>query len=80
MKALSFHWELMLSKGAYGYDLQSQGDILKRVAKAYDDGLLTTLVSEQHTLSVKSLIAAHEKLESGKSIGKISLVVGDDIQ
>ncbi|KAK6378530.1 hypothetical protein LTR64_001917 [Lithohypha guttulata] len=80
MKALSFHWEVMLSKGVYNYDLESQGDILKRVAKAYDDGLLTTLVVEQHTLSVKSLIAAHEKLEAGTSIGKIALTVGDDIQ
>lgn len=80
MKALSFHWELMLSKGAFGYDLQSQGDILARVAKAYDAGLLNTVMSEQHQLSVTNLVAAHEKLESGKAIGKISLLVGDDIQ
>lgn len=78
-KSLSFHWEFMLGKGMYNTDLQSQGDILKKVAELYNNGVLTSLVSEQYTLSVANLIKAHEKLESGKSIGKISLKVEGDI-
>jgi len=80
MKQLSFHWEVMLSKGALQYDLESQGDILARAAKLYDEGVLTTLLTASEVLSVKSLITAHEKLESGKAIGKLGFVVPDHIE
>ncbi|KAF2766386.1 NAD(P)-binding protein [Teratosphaeria nubilosa] len=80
MKSLSFTWELMLCKGVYNYDLESQGAILKQVAELYDAGRLTSLVSEKETLSVANLVKAHEKLESGMAIGKIAFEVGDDIQ
>ena len=80
MKALSFHWELMFSKPVFKYDEESQGDILRRAAELFDRGDLVSLETERDVLSVKSLIKAHEKLESGKSIGKIAFEVGDDIQ
>lgn len=80
MKALSFHWELMLSKGVHGYDLESQGDILRRAAALFDSGDLVSIETERFPLSVESLRKAHEKLESGKMIGKTGLEVGDDIQ
>lgn len=80
MKSLSFTWEMMLCKGVYSYDLESQGEILRQVGQYYDQGRLSSLVAEQHTLSVASLVKAHEKLESGKMIGKLVLTVGDDIE
>lgn len=79
MKSLTFTWELMLSKTVYGNNLESHGRILKTVAQLFDDGTLVSLVTETDTLSVEGLIKAHEKLESGKSIGKLSLKVDDDI-
>lgn len=79
MKALTFSWELMFTKGAFQIDLQSQGDILARVAKLFDAGVLTSLVTESSELSVKNLVKAHEKLESGKTIGKIAFSIGDDL-
>lgn len=80
MKALSFHWELMLSKGVHQYDLESQGDILKRAAELFDSGDLVSIETERYPLSVENLRKAHEKLESGKMIGKTGLEVGEDIQ
>ena len=80
MKQLSFRWELMLSKSVFQYELESQGDILQRASKLYDDGTLIGLENERSVLSVENLINAHEKLESGKAIGKIGLEIKDDIQ
>lgn len=79
LKALTFCWEMMFSKGAFQTDLQSQGDILAEVAKLYDAGMLNNLVTESSELSVKTLVQAHEKLESGKTIGKIAFTVGSDL-
>ncbi|KAI5366360.1 Putative GroES-like superfamily, alcohol dehydrogenase, alcohol dehydrogenase, zinc-binding type 1 [Septoria linicola] len=80
MKALSFHWELMFSKAVHKHDEESQGEILRRAATLFDRGDLISIETERHVLSVRSLIEAHEKLESGKSIGKIGLEIGDDIE
>lgn len=80
MKALSFHWELMFSKGVHKVNMESQGDILKRAAELFDAGVLISLEKERDVLSVQSLVKAHEKLESGKAIGKTGLEVGEDIQ
>ncbi|KAF7195178.1 Zinc-type alcohol dehydrogenase-like protein [Pseudocercospora fuligena] len=80
MKALSFHWELMFSKGVHKVNMESQGDILKRAAELFDAGGLISLETERDVLSVQSLVKVHEKLESGKAIGKTGLEVGEDIQ
>ena len=80
MKQLSFHWELMLSKSAFQYELESQGAILKRAAELYDEGILTSTMTESHVLSVANLVNVHDKLESGKAIGKIGLEIQEDIQ
>lgn len=79
MKSLSFTWELMLCRTVYGNDMECQGEILRKVGQLYDQGVLKSLVTETDSLSVENLRRAHEKLESGKSIGKISLRVPGDI-
>jgi zinc-binding alcohol dehydrogenase family protein len=79
LKQISFHWEVMLSKGMYQYELESQGEILRRAAGLLEDGTLKGLCTEREELSVAALVRAHEKLESGKAIGKIGLSIGEDI-
>jgi NADPH:quinone reductase-like Zn-dependent oxidoreductase len=69
----------MLSKGVYQYELESQGEILRRAAGLLEDGTLKGLCTEREELSVEALVRAHEKLESGKAIGKIGLSIGEDI-
>lgn len=78
-KSLSFHWEFMLAKGSAGVMLESQGRILKQVAKLIDQGVLKPTVTQTFQLSAKNLIKAHEVLESGKAIGKIVLTVNDTL-
>lgn len=80
MKALSFHWELMLSKGVLGHDLGSQGDILRRASDSFDSGILESIETELFELSVESLKKAHGKLERRKMLGKTGSEVGEDIQ
>lgn len=79
-KALSFHWEFMLAKGSANLMLESQGRILKQVAKLIDQKVLTTLVTQEMPLTLSNLIKAHEMLQSGKTIGKIVLTVGDSLE
>lgn len=79
-KSLSFHWEFMFCRSVSGVAMEAQGRILKQCAKLIDSGTIKSLVSKTFPLSVENLITAHEMLESGKTIGKIVLDVGDDIQ
>lgn len=80
LKQISFHWEVMLSKGVYEYELESQGAILRHAARLLEDGTLKSVCKERDVLSVKGLIKAHERLESGKAVGKIGLSIGEDIE
>lgn len=79
-KALSFHWEFMLAKASANVMLESQGRILKQIAKLIDQKILISTVTQALELSVPNLIKAHEMLESGKTIGKIVLTVGDSLE
>ncbi|BFZ53162.1 hypothetical protein PYCC9005_000185 [Savitreella phatthalungensis] len=74
-KSLSFRWEMVLGKAFFDHDVASQGQYLTRIAQLYDEGKLTTLVTEHHPFSLESVIEAHERLESGKAIGKIAFSV-----
>ena len=78
-KSLTFRWEMVLGKSYFDYDVQSQGDMLARISELYDQGLLDTIVTEHQTLSVAALVSAHEKLESGKTIGKIAFTIEETI-
>lgn len=79
-KALSFHWEFMLAKGSANVMLESQGRILKQVAKLIDQKILKPIVTQEMPLTLSNLIKSHEMLESGKTIGKIVLTVGDSLE
>ncbi|PCI85938.1 MAG: Zn-dependent oxidoreductase [Hyphomicrobiales bacterium] len=73
-KSITTHWEFMFSKSMFGHDLQSQGDILAKVAQLIDGGKIkSTLNNDLGQISCDSIKQGHSLLESGKSIGKIVL-------
>jgi len=74
-KSASVHWEFMFTRAMYGTpDLVRQHEILARVAELVDQGRLrTTLTETLGTINARNLREAHRRLESGTTIGKITL-------
>ncbi|HET6673805.1 MAG TPA: zinc-binding alcohol dehydrogenase family protein [Nitrospiraceae bacterium] len=71
-KSITVSWELMFTKSLFGYKPETQGKILAEVATLADGGRLKPTVREVLTgLSAETLRAAHTRLESAKTIGKI---------
>ena len=55
-------------------DMHVQHDLLNRVSELVDDGtLVSTSNFHAGVLSVENLVKAHQKQESGSTIGKIVL-------
>jgi zinc-binding alcohol dehydrogenase family protein len=71
-KSLTVSWEFMFTKSLFGHRMESQGEILAKVAALVDGGKVR---STQRTLlggfSAANVRKAHEILQSGTSIGKI---------
>lgn len=65
----------MFTKSMYETeDMQSQGDLLNQVADLVDQQLLQSTMTENlGSLNPANLAAAHARLESGKTIGKLVL-------
>ncbi len=74
-KSLSLHWEFMFTRSMFKtHDMSEQHNILNHIADLIDQGYLQTTVGKNlGTINAKNLRAAHDELESGKSIGKIVL-------
>lgn len=74
-KSATFVWEFMFTKSMYETeDMQSQHDLLNRVADLIDQGILhSTLTEILGPLSPENLAKAHAKLEAGQTIGKLVL-------
>jgi len=74
-KSLSLHIEFMFARSMFqAADMIEQSRLLNRVADLTDQGYLQTTVGKNlGTINAANLKAAHEELESGKSIGKIVL-------
>ena len=71
-KSLSVHWELMFTKTLFDHDRQSQGDVLREVAKLVDAGRVrTTARTILKGASIEHVRLAHESAERGLSVGKI---------
>jgi len=75
LKSLSLHWEFMFTRSMFTTaDINEQHRLLNQVADLIDQGYIRTTVGKNlGTINAKNLRAAHELLESGKSIGKIVL-------
>ncbi|TDW58659.1 zinc-binding alcohol dehydrogenase family protein [Oceanimonas baumannii] len=74
-KSLSLHWEFMFTRSMYETeDMADQQKLLNEVAALIDQGVLkSTLGAHMGSISAANLRLAHEKLETGSTIGKIVL-------
>lgn len=70
LKSLSFHSVLMLIPMIEGINRASHGDILSKIASLVDGGLVKPLIDES-CFTIWQVAQAHDRLESGKAIGKI---------
>ncbi|MGY0219588.1 zinc-binding alcohol dehydrogenase family protein [Endozoicomonadaceae bacterium StTr2] len=74
-KSLSLHWEFMYTRSMYQTaDMNEQNRLLDRVSELVDEGYIQTTVGKNlGIINADNLKAAHQELESGRSIGKIVL-------
>ncbi|MDQ0878609.1 NADPH2:quinone reductase [Paenibacillus sp. V4I3] len=74
-KSVTFVWELMFTRSMFHTkDIIKQHELLNDLADLIDKGKLTTTLTERlEPINAKNLRAVHEKMESGRSIGKIVL-------
>ncbi|ASP47644.1 zinc-binding alcohol dehydrogenase family protein [Cognaticolwellia beringensis] len=74
-KSLSFHIEFMFARSMFNTaDIQAQSHLLNRVAELIDQGYIQTTIGKNlGSINAENLRAAHQELESGKSIGKLVL-------
>jgi zinc-binding alcohol dehydrogenase family protein len=74
-KSVSVHWELMFTRSLFETpDMARQGELLTEVARVVDEGRIrTTLTEVLSPINAVNLKAAHERIESGRSKGKIVL-------
>ena len=74
-KSAGFVWELMFTRPLFKTtDLSRQHDILRRLAGLVDGGQIqTTLTDTLQGLSVDTFKEAHRRIESGKTIGKVTI-------
>jgi zinc-binding alcohol dehydrogenase family protein len=75
LKSLSLHWEFMFTRSMFkASDMLEQHHLLNKVSDLIDQGYIQTTVGKNlGTINATNLRAAHQELESGKSIGKIVL-------
>jgi len=74
-KSLSLHWELMFTRPLFETDdMQAQHDLLQRVSRLVDEGVLRTTVGEHFgRITVDNLRRAHALIEAQRAKGKIVL-------
>ena len=74
-KSQSLHIEFMFARSMFqAADMDEQSRLLNRVSDLVDQGHIQTTVGKNlGTINADNLKAAHEELESGRSIGKIVL-------
>jgi NADPH2:quinone reductase len=74
LKSLSFHSVLMLIPLCHDINHESHGRILTEIAELVDTGKITPIIDERD-FSIWEVSKAHDHLESGKAVGKITLTV-----
>lgn len=74
-RSLSLHWEFMFTRSLFQTeDMKAQHQLLNEVADLVDAGVLrTTLREHLGAINAANLRRAHERLESGSTIGKVVL-------
>ncbi|MGM0124143.1 hypothetical protein IGI37_001517 [Enterococcus sp. AZ194] len=75
-KSASFDWEYMFAKTDYGYNIESQGEILQKIAQLLEDGTIVSTHTETlQELSPETIFEAHRRLETNRTIGKLVIKV-----
>lgn len=74
-KSISLHWEFMFTRSMFETaDMIAQHHLLSRVAELIDAGVIKTTLGEHFgAISAENLRKAHERLETGRAVGKIVL-------
>lgn len=74
-KSITFVWELMFTRSMFQTkDIIEQHDLMNELSELIDKGKLkTTLTERLEPIHAKNLRYVHEKVETGRSIGKIVL-------
>lgn len=74
-KSVTFVWEFMFTRSLFHTeDMMKQHELLNSLADLIDDGKLkTTLTERLEPINAANLRLAHEKLETGRFIGKVAL-------
>ena len=73
-KGQQFKWEFMFAKSKYNHDMSSQGQALAQITKLFEAGILKpTLTKTLENINADNLNEAHRLVESGTTVGKISL-------
>ena len=71
-KALRLDLVFMAVSIIHNQDRKHHGEILQRLAALVDRGLVKPLIDEQrHDFTAAGVSAAHDRLESGRAIGKV---------
>lgn len=72
-KSVTFVWEFMFTRSMfYTKDMIKQHELLNKLADLIDDGKIkTTLTERLEPINAANLRLAHERLETGRTIGKI---------
>ncbi|MDX2319644.1 MAG: zinc-dependent alcohol dehydrogenase family protein [Moritella sp.] len=74
LKSLSFHSVLMLIPLYHGINHASHGRILTEIAELVDAGKITPIIDASN-YSIWEVAQAHDHLQSGKAVGKVTLTV-----
>ncbi len=74
-KSITVSWEMMFTRSLFQTpDMDAQHRLLKEVSSLVDAGVLrTTLTHVVGPMTLANLREAHERVESGRAIGKIAL-------
>ncbi|MEM1172551.1 MAG: zinc-binding alcohol dehydrogenase family protein [Cyanobacteria bacterium P01_H01_bin.35] len=74
-KSAGFVWEFMFTRSMYQTeDMAEQGNLLNELSKLIEDGVIITTCNEVvKPINAKNLRDVHQRLEKGRTIGKIVL-------
>ncbi|MFD1671343.1 zinc-binding alcohol dehydrogenase family protein [Agrilactobacillus yilanensis] len=77
-KSVSLDWELMFTKSQYGYDMSSQGALLRTLAAFLDQGTVKSTTTAQFNggITAANVDKAHALLSSNQTVGKIVVTQG----
>lgn len=74
-KSLTFVWALLGTKPYYGVQIESHGEILELLRDMLDKGEVRCHETQKLKLDQAGVTKAHDIVDSGKAIGKVSLEV-----